>query len=473
MKIKATPYQCAALFNPYDHFAMICGIASGKTYTGAHYSIMCMHKWPHLTGFIGANNYDQLSTATLKELFYWLTEYQIPFVCDKRPPATWKPKMILKDYNNVLTIFVKDQCVTVFLRTLSDGDAFRGIEFSWYWIDESRDTPQNSHDIILSRLREDAVIVKGLITTTSNGEDWVFKRCCKGNKGDRTYGSMHVPTIEAVKYGIISQNFYNTLRSSYSLLMAQQELDAIHVNVRGGRAYHSQSSANRLVMAPWGDREPNPMRPLIVSCDFNYHPAPCVWSVGQVGPSIIDPKTGMYFHDFVHWFGQISDTQISTPAMVDKLVAAFPGFYLYQFYGDSSGTRGTTSNAGETDFIQIGTQMTVYSLPYSIDVDNANPRIRDRVESVNAMLCAANGIRRMTYNPYRCPLLDEDFKNVGWRKTGAYFGKDQLDDGGDKTRTHASDNVGYFVIKRFPLGRPPATISTLPSMIRGETVGLF
>ncbi len=474
MKIKLTPYQYAAIANPYDHFAMICGVATGKTYTGAHFAIKCMHEFPHLTGFIGANNYDQLSSATLKELFYWLSIYNIPFVCDKKPPPQWKPRFILKDYHNVLSVFIKGVCVTVFLRALSDGDAFRGIEFSWYWTDESRDTPMNSHDVILSRVREDERVVKGLVTTTSNGEDWVFNRFCKGSKiGNKTYGSMHVPTSESLRYGIIGKKYYDTLRASYSLLMAQQELDALHVNVRSGRAYYSQSNSNRLLSAPWGDRHPNPSRPLIVTCDFNYHPAPCVWTVGQVGPSLIDPRTGGYFHDHIHWFGEVSGTQISSPQMTDQLVSKFPGFYLYQFYGDASGTRGTTSNAGETDFIQIGSQMTTHGLVYSMDVDSANPRIRDRVESVNAMLCAANGHRRMTYNPYDCPHLDDDLKNVGWKKTGAYFGKDQLDDGGDKKRTHGSDSVGYFIVKRFPLGRPPGIIGTIPSMIRGEMTELF
>src|SRR5690606_23495434 len=129
---------------------------------------------PEMTGFIGANTYDQLSQATLREFFYWLEEYGYEFVVDRRPPQHWGYNRTLKQYNN--TVHVRNpktgNVALIFTRVLGDENPLRGIEFSWYWLDETRDTPEITHDVVLSRMRETPDFMKGLITTTTNGEDW-------------------------------------------------------------------------------------------------------------------------------------------------------------------------------------------------------------------------------------------------------------------------------------------------------------
>src|SRR5574338_231460 len=89
LRAKLAPWQAASLFLPITHLAMFGGIATGKTFTGAHFVIYHFLNFPSLTGFIAANTYDQLSQATLRELFYWLGVYQIEYVIDRRPPAHW------------------------------------------------------------------------------------------------------------------------------------------------------------------------------------------------------------------------------------------------------------------------------------------------------------------------------------------------------------------------------------------------
>lgn len=461
-RIRLTPFQFIALHNPYQHFAFFAGIASGKSFTGSHFAIKMMTKHPELTGFIGANNYDQMSHATLREFYYWLTYYGFQYVADRRPPAEWGEPIKFKDYNNVMSVrnMSTGSVSYIFTRILSDADPLRGVEFSWYWLDESRDTPQMTHDVILSRMRE-SDIVKGLITTTTNGEDWTYQRFVIGNDGSDLYGSMHIPTSESLRYGIITQNFYNSLRKSYSPLMAMQELDALHVNTRGGRAYYAAGDHNRRTRAPWGDYHPNPQRPLIVGCDFNFNPAPCCWVVGQTGPD--------QHSDHVHWFGEIAHVEYGTREMVQALVGQYPGFF-YQIYGDASGMRGTTSNAGDHDYMQMADELNRYGCLYSIDVNQNNPLVKNRIENMNSKFKNAIGEVTMTYDPARCPLFDGDVKIVGWKKlTASLSNQGRLDNNGDVQRTHATDAAGYAIWKLFPPNGSARMVEALPSSVRAES----
>lgn len=472
---RLAPWQYATLYNPFEHFAMFGGVATGKSFTGSHFVIEMAERHPDKTGFIGANTYDQLTQATLRELFYWLDQYEIPWVIDKQPPAEWGARRAFKSYNNILSLRIGLKVFHIFTRVLSDPDALRGVEFSWYWLDETRDTGQDTHDVILSRMREETetpTIRRGLITTTTNGEDWTHSRFVKGNDASRIYGAMHVPTRLSRDYGIINDGYYKLLLRSYSELLAQQELDALHVNVLGGRAYYSASSLNARRVAPWGDVVPNRDRPLVIGADFNFSPAPCVWMVGQVGPGFIGSR-GQEWWNHIHWFGEVSGVGVSSREMAQRVLSRYPDFF-YEFYGDMSGNIGTTSNAGETDFNQIAEEFDNAAAMFSMSIEQLdakdvkrNPRVKERVENMNAMFKNGLGEIRQTYNPDACPLFDGDVKNVGWKPT-QLAGRGRLDDGGDKDRTHASDGAGYAVHKKFPPGRKALIVGGGASQIRSE-----
>lgn len=454
---KLRGYQFAAIHRPHEHFAFWGGIAVGKTFTGVHFSIECMELRPDLTGMIGANNHDQLSTVSIREMIYWLDEYGYDYEIDARPPL--QPKKF-KSYKNILSIRTKRNpkiWTHAFTRIMSAPNPLRGTEFAWYWLDETRDTPENTHDVIISRQREDHSFRRGLITSTTNGEDWSFNRFARARQGQRMYGCMHIPTIKSVEAGIISNEFYSTLRGTYSELLALQELDAQHVNVRGGRAYYSFGPWNEMAKAPWGNLHPAKNAPLIVGCDFNYAPAPCVWMIGQIGP---DGRN-------IHWFGEISGAEKSTPEMTAMLINQYPGFH-YRIFGDSSGMRGTTSNAGRHDYAQIAEVMHSARALYTIDAEQANPHVKDRIENMNRMARNSLGETIMTYDPNRCPLFHSDVKVVGWKKMVGFSRSARLDDMGDFNRTHATDAAGYAVFKLFPPSYRTFMPASVPSPLVTE-----
>ena len=456
--IQLYPWQHAAINSPFQHTAFYGGVAAGKTYTGSQFAILNMVCHPEKTGLIGANTYDQLTQATLRELFYWLEAYNLDYVIDRIPPQDWGVPRQFKSYRNILSVKIRTgEVATALIRVMSNPDALRGVEISWYWLDELRDTEQYAHDMVLGRMRESGY-ARGLATTTTNGEGWDYQRFVLGGlRQDGIYGSLHVPTIEIVKAGQISESYYRTMRATYSELMAAQELDAKHVNVGGGRAYYSEGDYNRQAAAPWGDYHPDPARPLVVGCDFNFSPAPLVWVIGQVGP----PP----YEEHFHVFGELQATETSTRQMGRLLLSRYPGFF-YSIFGDASGRRGTTSNAGETDYQQLGQELDENGAPFTVDVDPSNPLVKDRVENVNARLHNALGETFLTYDPQRAPLLAGDFKNVGWKPMTGSRVQGKLDDGGDKQRTHASDGLGYALYRLFPPGRRLQIVQSVPSNMR-------
>lgn len=448
MAISLRPYQAVAIHNPFEHFAFFGGVAIGKSFSGVQFSLECMEQRPDLMGLIGANNHDQLSQVSIREFIYWLDDLGYDYEIDARPGISAKK---FKTYKNILSVRTKKNpklWTHAFTRIMSAPNPLRGIEFAWYWLDETRDTPDNTHDVVLSRLREDPHWRRGLVTSTPNGEDWCWRRFVQQRRiGQRLYGSMHIPTKMAVGPGMLSQEYYDMLRSSYTELMAMQELDALHVNVRGGRAYYSFGPWNELIAAPWGEVTPCRSRPLIIGCDFNFAPSPCVWMVGQIGPDLYGDR-GEYFGRHIHWFGEISGTEKSTPEMTQMLLNQYPGFF-YRIFGDSSGLRGTTSNAGRHDYAQIGEVMYSANANFTIDAEQSNPQIKDRVENMNRLARNAMGETFMTYNPYRCPLFHSDVKMVGWKPT-IHMGRAKLDNAGNMQLTHATDGGGYAVFKLFP-----------------------
>lgn len=460
-RARLTDYQTAAIYNPFEAFAFMAGVATGKTYTGAHWSIMQAFARPELTGLIGANTYDQLSQATLRELFYWLDHYGIPYVVDQRPPREWGlTRRVFKTYRNVLSLQIKPGIITtIFTRVMGDANPLRGIELSWAWIDETRDTPRNTYDVILSRLREDPHYRRLFVTSTTNGEDWVFDNfVVKAKYPSR--GAMHVPTSASVRCGIVSPDYLQMLRDNYDELFAEQELEARHVDVLSGRAYYSFGKWNT-VACPWGDTEPNEHRPLVVGADFNYDPAPMLWVIGQLGPD------GSEHENRIHWFSEVVTRQKSTRVHTQVMLERFPGFF-YQVFGDSSGGRGSTSNAGQHDFAQIAEELDLAGAAFTIDFNPANPRVVDRVQNMNRLAKSSTGIVSMTYDKQACPYFHADVRKVGWRKT--IVGRGKLDDKGDHNLTHAADGAGYAAWKLLPFARRGDIPESVPGSIARSQV---
>jgi hypothetical protein len=119
-------------------------------------------------------------------------------------------------------------------------------------------------------------------------------------------------------------------------------------------------------------------------------------------------------------------------------------------YGDASGGQHHTS-ASDTDWQIIKSCLGRHNDRYhaGFRVPRANPRVKDRVNCLNAMLHNHAGERRLLIDP-KCKHLIRDLEQVSWKVDP--HGNSLADlDKSDPMRNHVSDALGYVVVREFPM----------------------
>jgi len=134
-----------------------------------------------------------------------------------------------------------------------------------------------------------------------------------------------------------------------------------------------------------------------------------------------------------------------TPEMIERLQTRFPGHHI-TVYPDASGRHGNSTNASESDLSLLR------AAGFTVCTRNANPRVVDRVTSLNAMILNAEGQRRLLVNTAACPEITLCLEQQVYDKAGA------PDKSGGKD--HMNDAVGYLIHFLWPVVKPVATRET-------------
>ncbi len=129
--------------------------------------------------------------------------------------------------------------------------------------------------------------------------------------------------------------------------------------------------------------------------------------------------------------------------------------YIYRplvvdVHGDSAGNQRTTAAAGsDWGIVKEFFKMWVGDFKPRHHVPSANPLVRDRVNAVRAKLRSQAGDVKLYIDP-KCKELIRDLEEVSWVVDAAGVATGEIDKR-DKRRTHASDALGYYVHKVFPI----------------------
>jgi hypothetical protein len=135
-----------------------------------------------------------------------------------------------------------------------------------------------------------------------------------------------------------------------------------------------------------------------------------------------------------------------TPAMIEQIKLRYPG-HAITVYPDASGQNRKSSNASESDLSLLR------AANFTVVVDHTNPSVKDRINSVNAMLCNTYGERRMLINTNKCQ------KYTLCLERQVYDDKSEPDKKGGFD--HANDAGGYLIVKRWPIVKRTATVTPL------------
>jgi hypothetical protein len=210
----------------------------------------------------------------------------------------------------------------------------------------------------------------------------------------------------------------------------RQEFEATFENLTGGVVYYG-FDRNKNV-EPQGF---NPALPLCWAIDFNLDP----------GCSLIAQRDGKHVYILDELVLPNSNTAAACEAFFSRVWGWRSQLQFHPkvcVYGDATGNARRTS-AVRTDWEIV--RDFFKRNPYQLDlrVRSANPDVRDRVNSVNAMLVNHAGERRLWIDP-KCTHLVQDLERVRWNRDAHGNLLPQIDKS-DRARTHLTDALGYMI----------------------------
>ena len=259
------------------------------------------------------------------------------------------------------------------------------------------------------------------VATTPEGFRFVWERWVKDPKPG--YELFKAKTIDNAAN--LQPGYIENLRNSYPTALLSAYLDGEFVNLTAGSVY---AEFDRALNAT--NETANPGEPLHIGMDFNV----------AHGAAVIHVLRG----DDPHAVAELTDV-FDTPAMIALLKREYAGHPI-MIYPDASGGNRKSNNASESDLSLLR------AAGFRICVNPSNPRVKDRVLAVNALI-HKDGARRYRVNPERCPQLVESLEKQAYDK----FGEPAKDGGLD----HILDAAGYCLVYRYPIVKRTATISTL------------
>lgn len=174
--------------------------------------------------------------------------------------------------------------------------------------------------------------------------------------------------------------------------------------------------------------------PLCWSWDFNVEPM--ISHVGQRHGNIFN-----VFEEFVLDEGNIFE-------MVEMFKQAYPehGAEVH-LYGDQTGDF-RDAQTGKSNFNLILRAMADYPAPVKLKLPRKNPLVMDRINAVNTAMKDENGIVNVKINN-ECSELIQDFEEVLTDHSGGIRKTKNTRDPYYK-RTHASDDIGYWISYEAP-----------------------
>jgi len=278
---------------------------------------------------------------------------------------------------------------------------------------------------------------KAWVFGVPQGRGWFYKLFKRGQTGNEknlksyTWESAEIlPNymIEEAKANLDEHSFNQEYRAQFIML--------------SGLAYYCYDPNIHSIHS----LEYNPRLPIHICFDFNVDPGVAV----IVQEQRYEGTNKNIKQDLVSVIGEVHIPRNSnTPAVCKKIIA---DWYEHEeevyLYGDATGgARGTAKVMGSDWDIIKKYLRPVFQNRLNVRVPTRNPAERSRVNAMNSRLKTADGMIGLLIDPIHCPNLVEDFESV----TVLEGGSGEIDKKNDKTKTHLTDALGYFIHRRYPV----------------------
>lgn len=266
-----------------------------------------------------------------------------------------------------------------------------------------------------------------LFLSTPNGYDDfydLYERARMDHTGE--WAHFHAPST---CNPLFTMEEYEAARREMSEAEFDQEINANFRDLVAGKAYLNHGEHNWRTDNPFtlNGELLNKHIPIAVALDFNVDPM--AWTLGQVAGG------RSWWYDEI-WIKN-TNTQKTVPELIERVKEHKAGVVLV---GDASGDS-RHSSATESDYAIICEALMRAGIPFENLTPDANPPVKDRVNTMNAKMKAADGSVSFWYHPQKCPRLRKDLERVVWKPGASAI----LDQTTDSELTHSSDGVGYHV----------------------------
>ena len=392
--------------------AYVGGYGSGKTFVGCLDLLNFAARHPGMTMAYFGPTY-----GTIRDAFY-------PSIQEAGNLLGFKCK--IKTSNRVVELFRGGFFYgSIFCRSMDNPDSIVGFKFARAFIDEldvlaTVDKQRKAWSKIIARRRgltEHQVVVG--VTTTPEGFKHTYSLFC--DNPTQSYSMVQATSYENQKY--LPDDYISTLKETYSAELVDAYVNGKFVNLTSGTVYNTfDRLRNKSNVTANCDEY------LYIGMDFNVTNMSAVVHVIHNGdPIAVDELYGIY----------------DTPNMIVALKEKYPNNPI-SIYPDSTGKNRESVNASTSDIAEL--EKAGYHCVYN----SLNPRIKDRVSSMNRLFENAYGKRRYKINIMNCKNYARNLEQQNYDKVGMPY----------KTsgNYHLPDAAGYFINNEYPINKPDTII---------------
>lgn len=415
--------QARFLALPHKFKAFVAGFGSGKTWVGG--AGLCKHAWE----FPGVNaGYFAPTYGQIRDIFYPTIE-EVAF--------DWGLNAKINQSNKEVHLYCgRRYRATIICRSMDDPGKIVGFKIGKALVDEldvmRKIEAQTAWRKILGRMRYKlAGLPNGIdVTTTPEGFKFVYEQFVKAVRDKPSlsslYGMVQASTYDNEKN--LPDDYIDSLIESYPPQLISAYIRGQFVNLASGSVYANFDRKLNHTNEVMKEAEA-----LHIGMDFN---------VMNMTATINVVRDGLPYQ--VAELTKVRDTPDMARILDERYKQKNHPVVIYP---DASGNNKSSKNASESDLSILR------QAGFKIDVNPANPAVKDRVNAFSGMILNAKGERRYKINTYQCPTTTEALEQQSWAPNGEP----------DKTtgHDHPNDAEGYFIVKQYPIVKRTATIQTL------------
>lgn len=417
VSIQSTEPQASFHALTCKHPAFVGGFGTGKSETMANQAFMdASHSSSALIGLYEPT-YDLIRLIMAPRMEQKLTDYGIRYKYNKSENIIYSSSPQFGDF---------------ILRTLDNPARIVGYETYRSHVDEldtlKEDHAQQAWRMILARNRQkpkglDNPLNRVSAYCTPEGFRFMYKTWAKDPKPE--YEMIQASTLSNP---FLPDDYVDTLRASYPPQLIEAYINGAFVNLTSGAVYPQYDRSLNSSGESITDNEP-----LFIGMDFN---------VGKMAAVIHVKRKGQ-----PHAVEEIIDAY-DTPEMIAIIKRRywqelshnnFSKSRSISIYPDSSGKNRKSVGASDTDISLL--QQAGFHCYY----DSVNPRVRDRITTMNANFCNADGERKYFINADKCPTYAAGLEQQVYNKHGEPDKQSGVD--------HGNDAGGYFIVAEYPVIR--------------------